>query len=565
MVCINSQRSLCIKSFTKNTSMNYRKSIPTIVFSFLPVIIYLVYTVSNSASLFFADDFHLLKTVLWIQDVDGIFEKLAVLMKQHNEHRILFPRLLTLLDYKLEGAINWSILILIGNLLWIANIWFFWEGFKSFKIPSWMFVAIPFIFLQPQYTDNVTWSISILQQSVIVFWFSLLTYLCSKSKFSWALLVAVIATFTHGNGIFSFFIGIIIAISERKWRTTIIWAGTWIIVGVIYFWKFQKGQAADFGQSLADPVRLVMAFFAFFGSVIKIRTENTNYAVLLGAILVLVLAVYLIPRLKSVFTKSADGLTSFDKMLLGNVLFLGITAALICVSRSWGGVGNVLAPRYQHYSPYLICWVYIVVLSYLGIRNRKIVAALSIGVAVTFNALSYFTYNEEVQLRKNWLVADESNWINHSIMLNYVKQFNDNIRETYDRVTNKGICEPQNQLPDASRFNSAGSKKVKLDFSRNVINDMDASGIYPHQQQRIANNDLRGVTFIYLSMGSGLGYWLPTRISHAGIKEFLESGKLSKAGFSIEFLTENFPAGVYKIGLLNNNKFLWTGEVMRID
>jgi len=544
--------------------LKYGKSIPVYIFIFLPIIIYLIYTVSNSVNFFFADDFHLLKTVLWIQDVDGIFEKLGILMKQHNEHRILLPRLLTLLDYKIEGAINWRTLILTGNLIWIANLWFFWKGFKSFKQPVWMFIGVPFIFLQPQYTDNVTWAISILQQSVIVFWFSLLAYLCSKNRYSWALLVAVIATFTHGNGIFSFVIGIILASMDRRWRTVLTWAGVLVIVAIIYFWGFEKGQSADFGKSLSDPVRLMMAFFGFFGSVTTIRIQNVNFAVLLGAVLITILGIYLIPKLKSSVFKPYNKLSAFDKMLLGNVLFLGITGALVCVSRSWGGVGNVLAPRYQHYAPYVICWVYIVILSYLNLPAKKIAAGLFILFAVMFNALSYFNYNHEIQLRRNWLIADESNWINHGKMLNYAASFNSNIKDTYQRIVKEGICSSENNFPDISIADSSVHLPLRLTFFYTVGNDVDASGIYPRQYQHIVNKELKGPTYLYLKPEKGLGYWLPTRIAHAGIMDFIRSGEPSHQGFEAEFMTENFPPATYKIGLLNNNKFSWTSQTIDI-
>jgi hypothetical protein len=537
------------------------KSIPAYIFIFLPIVIYLVYSSSNSVNYFFADDFHLLKTVLWIQDVDGLFEKLGILMKQHNEHRILFPRLLTLADYKIEGAINWRTLVMIGNLLWVGNLWFFWKGFKSFNLPGWMFIAVPFLFLQPQYTDNVIWAISILQQSVIIFWFSLLTYLCSRNRFSWALLVAVIATFTHGNGIFSFLIGIILAMVDRRWRTAAIWAGVWIVVGLIYFWGYEKGQSADFGRSLSDPLRLIMSFFGFFGAVTTIRMRNVGYAVLLGAILVTILAIYLLPKLRPVL-KSGDHLTVFDKMLLGNVLFLGITGALVCVSRSWGGIESVLAPRYLHYSPYVICWVYIVLLSFLNLPVKKMAAGLFILFGVTFNALSYFHYNQDIQFQKNWLIVDESNWIHHGKMLNYAATFNVNIRETYHRVIREGICSSENHFPAISQTDALPEVALNLSFFHHITNDMDASGVYPRRFQHIVNNTVEGKTYLFLQPATGQGYWLPTRIPHSGIMEFFRSGRLSKAGFEAEFRTENLPAATYRIGMLNDNKFSWTSQTL---
>lgn len=544
--------------------IKYGRPIPVIIAIFLPILLYLIYAISNSSPLFFADDFQLLNTVLWVQEVDGFWEKLAILMNQHNEHRILLPRLLTLLDYKIEGAINWKTLIVIGNLIWIGNLWFFWEGFRHFKWPVWMFIAIPFIFLQPQYIDNVTWSISILQQSVIIFWFSLLTYLCSKNRYNWAILVAIIATFTHGNGIFSFIIGIILALLDRNRRMALIWAAVWLIVIVIYFWNFVKGQNADFGKSFSDPVRLISSFFAFFGSLTRIRTSNVNAAVLLGAVLALILAVYLIPKLNTLRVKRMSLLSGFDKMLLGNILFLGITGTLVSVSRSWAGIETVLAPRYQHYAPYVLCWVYIVILSFLNTRSRNVVAGFFIVFAVLFNALSYFTYNSDIQYRKNWRVADESNWINHNIMLDYVGSLNRNIEETYQEVVAAGICKMNDNFRGIAQPDSAKAMPFDLNFSQETIRNEDASGSYQYRTQIIENDKLKGNTFIYLKSGDGVGYWLPTRRQHSGIMEFFKTGKLSKPGFKADFLTENFSAGIYRIGLYNDNKFTWTTQTLRL-
>ncbi|WP_143016925.1 hypothetical protein [Dyadobacter soli] len=467
--------------------------------------------------------------------------------------------MLTLLDYQIEGTINWRTLVLLGSVVWAANLWFFWQGFKHFRLPAWMFIAVPLIFLQPQYADNTTWSISILQQSVIIFWFSLLSYLCAQQKYTWALVVAIAATFTHGNGFFSFLIIILLAISDRKWKTVAVCAGIWAAVGLVYFWDFRTGQNADFGKSLSDPARLVMSFFAFFGSVTKIRTQNAYYAVSLGFLLATVLGVYIIPKLKVLFYKTGYQLSAFDKMLLGNILFLGITGSLIAISRSWLGIDGILAPRYQHYSPYLICWAYVVLLSFFNLRYRKIAAAVVTVGAVAFNALSYFTYHEQVQLRKDGLIADESNWINHRTMIQYARSFNDNIKGVYLEAVATGICTVEDQFSNIVIADSPETD-ANLRFGEATSYIIDTDGSYSQRFQSISNNHLTGTTYLFLQSGQQKGYWVPTRILHSGIREFLSSGRLRKPGFHAEFLTENLPPADYRIGILNDGQFSWSSQ-----
>jgi hypothetical protein len=514
--------------------------------------------------LFFADDFHLLKTVVWMHDTDSLSEKFQLLIQQHNEHRIVLPRLLTYLDYKLEGHISWPTLVVAGNLLWIAVLWFFWKAFKTLNVPFWMFIPIPWIFLQPQYSDNVTWSISILQQSVIVFWFGLFCFLCAKRMYGQALIVAIMATFTHGNGIFSFLIGITFLSLDRNWKGALTWLGVLILVGCVYFWGFEKGQNADFQKSLSDPVRLMAAFFAFFGALTKVQFTSVLFPVICGAIFVLILGTFLIPKLIACFTKNRV-LSFFEKLLLGNVIFVGITAALICVSRSWGGIDTVMAPRYMHYAPFVACWVYLVLILTASEKLRNIVASAFILMAVIFNGLCYFVYNEEIVYRKNGLTADAENWNTHQIFLNYASSFNQNIKEPYTDAVKEGICATLPSVLGINGTQAPADSNAWVTVEKGVLTEQDASGSYQRDYFRIANERLTGTSYLYLQNNlDQKGYWLATRLSNVGIRRLITSLEIYKPGFTAEFLTENVPAGDYRIGILNDNKFGWTGRVVAI-
>jgi hypothetical protein len=539
------------------------KSIISFTVILLPCFVYLIYSFLNSGTLFRADDFHLLKTVVWMQDANGPVEKFKLLIQQHNEHRIIIPRLLTYLDYVIEGAINWRTLILIGNLLWVSTLWFLWKAFQSRNLPVWMFIPLPYILLQPQYYDNVNWAISILQQSVIVFWFGLLCFLLSRNKTSWTILVAIMATFTHGNGIFSFLIGIIFCVIHRDWKSGLRWFAALLIIGVIYFWGFEKGQNADIQNSLSNPGRLVMAFLAFFGSVTTIQFTTPIYAVICGGVLVLVLAVYIIPKIVSHFNGGAK-LVFFDKILLGNLLFLGITAALVSVSRSWSGVESILTPRYQHYSPYVICWAYLTILVSATGSARKFIAILALGAALLFNALSYFVYNQEVIFRKNWLVADTNNWRDHAVLLNDAKSFNDNIREPYNESLARGICRMEPYLLAPDTMKATVDTTIDLSSSKTDVIEKGVKGPIVIELLEISNRELTGPTFLYLKTPGQKGYWLPTKISRSSFWELLGHGQTTKPGFSVNFFTENLSPGDYSVYVFNKNRFTRTGKTVRI-
>ncbi|NIJ51953.1 hypothetical protein [Dyadobacter arcticus] len=537
----------------------------SVLFILLPICFYLAYSWHYSVPIFFSDDFHLLKTVLWVQDESDLPGKFQLFTQQHNEHRIVVPRLITYAVYLIAGHISWPFLILLGNAMWCSVLWFLWKGFRSHNLALWLFIPVPLIFLQPQYYDNVTWSISILQQSVIVFWYVLLSYLCAKGRYAPALIVCVIATFTHGNGIFSFLIGILFLLNDRQWRRAGIWGLVWIAIGVLYFMNFNKGQNADFGRSLSDPGRLIASFFAFFGSISKVYFANSMMAVLIGAICFLTLAIYILIRFFQA-QKSRLPLPWFDKMLAGIIIFLGITAALVSISRSWGGIETIIAPRYQHYSPFIICLVYIVMVSLCAQKFRKALGITGIVVALGFNLLSYFSYTEELIYRRNWLLADDANWVNHQNFLNYSAPFNQNINATYKKAVNDGICVSSDRF-SALMKDSSRTENIGLTYVSVKKEESDASSSYLKNYGTLSNDQIpEGNVFIYLKSGDiSKGYWLPCKYSRNSVAQLLSTGEWFKKGFKLEFLTENMAPGKYRVGMLKNNVFTWTQKVITIE
>jgi hypothetical protein len=529
----------------------------------IPILIFLGYAYSQSGSMFREDDFHLLKTIVWMQDVDDVAQKFKLLIQQHNEHRIILPRLITWLDYTIQGSIHWKVLILIANILWVCVLWFFWKAFRSANAEIWAFIPVPFLLLHPQYFDNINWAISILQQSDIIFWYGLLVLLLTKKKWPWAMLVAVVATFTHGNGIFAFLLGILFCCLERNWSKALQWTLLLITVAIVYFWGFEKGQAADFYASLSDPARLLMSFPAFFGAISMLFSRNLSFSVALGLIYISVLAIYLIPKITQEITKRRK-LSFFDKLLLGNVIFLGITAALVAVSRSWGGLDSVVVPRYQHYSSFVTCWVYLTVLVMLKGRVKYAFAVTVLVGAIGFNFLSYFSYHQEVVFRKNWGLAEAENWRNHRVFVSNAKSFNDNIRDTYARSVQLGICtDVPSFLTDVSEVSDT-FKPIQLEVTTPRIHDGGATGRLAYEYARISNSDLSGNSFLCLKMEGQKPYWLPTLKSREGLRYLLTKFRLTKPGFSINFSKETLSPGIYTIGVLNDGSLTWTDQTLLV-
>lgn len=532
----------------------------------LPVCAYLYYAWYYSVPVFFADDFHLLEAVVWIQDAPDPVAKLQMLLQQHNEHRIVVPRLVTYLTYLLLGYINWPLLILFGNAVWASVLWFFWKWMRSSGLNAWLFLPLPLIFLQPQYHDNVTWAISILQQSAIVFWFVLLSYFCAKYRFGWALVVCVLATFTHGSGIFSFLIGIAFPAAARHWRITAIWILTGISTALLYFHDFHTGQNADMARSFSEPVRLVVSFWAFFGSWTRIYFHDYAAPIfsglLLWGVILLCLAFKWAPRYGREIT-----FTWHDRMIACLVLFLGLTGALVTVSRSWMGLESVLAPRYQQYSALTVCLCYLLVIWLVPKWYQTVTGAVSLILALFFNLFSYFNYSEEIVFKRNWLIADDTNWYCHRTFLNQAPAVNDNMRQMYTTAVERGICRTRNRLGCTAPVPSAAAFHVRLRYALHERAGQDASKVYQNTYLTIAEDTFRATElFLCLSADNGRSvYWLPTHKARNSLTEFLTTGRLYRPGFTVECLAGNIPAGKYQVSLFGDGVFAATDLLINLE
>ncbi len=535
-------------------------------FILLPILLLISTVYYFSEDLFFADDFHLLKTIVWSQETDAYAEKFVLFTQQHNEHRIVVPRLITWLDYQLQGHIDWPVLMLLGNLVWCGILYFLWTAFRSLKYPFWYFLPIPWLLFQPAYYDNYTWTISVLQQSVIVFLLTWLVHAFVKRRVGLAMFIVLLGTFTHGNGIFGFGIGLVFLVLYREWRWLILWLALAAVVAAVYFYGFQKGQNADFLQSLSNPGRLIAYFLAFFGAITQIVVLADWPSVIWGGVLVLsiggAICIWLYLNWDRIATTGY-----FERMLLGNFLFLAVTALLVSVSRSWGAQDLFMPPRYAHYSPYLTSWFYLLSLSVLY-KNSGLIRAWAgtwTAGAVVVCAMSYFHYLPNVANRRDWLIADAANWHTHSTFVQYPPSFNRNIKEVYRSAVQRGICRSEPVLP-STLGKARVDTSISLNFRSTEMVTQEVERTIRESMLSISCRGYGGPTpLLAMVPEQGAPVWLPFMRPRNAYRAMLLGKGLFGPEMEAQALLENLPAGRYRLALFTPDKVTYTRYRIVID
>lgn len=530
----------------------------------IPVICYLSYGYSYSGPIFWGDDFDLLETVTRVPEANSFSEKLFLWFKQQNEHRVVFPRLITYLDYQLEGFINWRSLILFANLVWVGILYFFWSAFRSMNLPLWMFIPVSWLLFQPQYYENMIWATSILQQSNVVFWLSFTVFLYAKGYPKAALLPALVATFSHGSGLSSFIVILFLILTERKWHLLPYWIASTLAVVLLYFFRLEKGQSANFSESISNIKQLILSFFAFSGSMTRVVIENPLWAAAAGFLMMLILSAYLLPKFLAAFKPNKPEFSFFTIILIGNIAFFAISAALVSISRSWAGLESIMPPRYQHYTVFLAGWTYLVILKSLSpTKIKRVAALLTIAFALLFNLLSYVVYSPSVIFRQNYLIADETNYLNHQRFLQYHWTFNRNINNTYKSALDKGVVRMKKQLPDIVPDQYPTDTSAQLLFS---VTPKSAEAGSSEEEILWIEGHLDGgrSVFLYFMPEEGDGYWIPLRGSRPAFRDLILKGITRGKTYRSELDYANLPEGDYRVGILHKDDFSWTPGTLDI-
>ncbi|GAB4038026.1 hypothetical protein GCM10028809_55020 [Spirosoma gilvum] len=313
----------------------------------IPVAIYYVTIYQNAYNFPYEDDLNSALSFIADYHFGGLsfWGKLKLIFSQYNEHRIVFDRLIFLLDYALFGQLNFRHLILIGNLAPLLIGYLFMKVvFRGLPLNQKLLYLLPVAYslFSFQYWELSTWSMAALQNLYVIPFAMFSLYSLSrlgKGAFTAACLGAVLATYTSGNGLFTFVAGMGVLLLMKSYQRL----GLWVLVAAItigcYFIGYiRPPYHPDIADSLFNHTgRAINYFFTLIGSMIG--PGRAKMALVFG---VLSLSV----------TLGLLGYLWYQKKLidhlplLGWIAFLYLTCLSLMASRSGMGVEQAFTPRY---------------------------------------------------------------------------------------------------------------------------------------------------------------------------------------------------------------------------
>lgn len=266
-----------------------RDRLMVLMLSVLAILVYVAALVRHTENWPFADDYPATLGFLvdW-QEASSWRERLTLLFRPHNEHRLVFNHLIELADLKAFGQIHFGHMVAIGNLCWaLALITLMRAGRKAHL--SWLEMT-PAILLACalSHHDLMIWAMASLQQYGQILFCLLAVWAASQGHFGWSLLAASAAAGAGGGG-FAVFPALALCWATRghwlKAALTLLLMGVWLFLHTTQMPLGSQGTGRLL-TLLTHPIEALGYTLCFMGSVGK----STQVSILLGALLLLCLA-----------------------------------------------------------------------------------------------------------------------------------------------------------------------------------------------------------------------------------------------------------------------------------
>lgn len=348
-----------------NTVLTFALIIP---FFFYISVIYLF-----SANVPFSDDYDaVLKFIEQFTEFSSFGERIQLLFAQHNEHRIVFSRIVILLQQFLLGHINFRILVFTGNLGWLLTIIVLCLRMrKDYKFSLFAILPIIYLLLSFSHMENMFFPMASISNYWVIFYLvAFLWFLVEKKDVPFTVLFAL-GLFTSGNGIIMYILGNVYLILRKEIRSFVFF---FVISGIlifIYFWDYHSPAYHPSAKvALENPYILIQYLFQFIGNIFIIP----QIAIAAGILIFACLTIFILH----------NNFLPKDDFLVLLAIYSIINALVTAVTRGGFGLEQGIPSRYTMYSALALTTVYLIGLRSVEDRLHIRYITFSTLVSVSF-------------------------------------------------------------------------------------------------------------------------------------------------------------------------------------
>lgn len=321
-------------------------------------------------------------------------DQLQLLVQQHNEHRIVFARLITSIDLKIFGHINFIHLIWIGNLGWFLAILGVWHFSRNYGVKAVEFGPAAILLLSFSHFDIMTWAMTSLSQYWQVCFGIFAIGLMVNSQFISAQICYIAALFSSGGGIALAPVFASFYFLQKRWREFWINISLSAILVLTYFFllPYSRPPSGKILDALLHPQILAGYFLGFIGGMGNNLNLGISSILICGAILL------------ALFLAKCKYMYKSIPFLWWLIIYVFITAILAALNRSQLGIASSGDSRYTEYSLLVGASLYLAFLIAATKSSRKKIMWL--GFVLSIGIYTYWFEQSKQPLidRNYWLM-----------------------------------------------------------------------------------------------------------------------------------------------------------------
>lgn len=370
-------------------------------------------------------DDHVFKaTILNYAHADSFGAKIYELYRQHNEHRVALTRLVALMDFGLFGTLSYKHLMLFGNLALLVIGWLLVRFFKATVAPVWYALPVVSLWFSLAFWENAFWGMAAIQNLWVVAFAMLAFWFVGQQdrQWGWAILFAFFATFTSGNGLGVWPIGLGIFLVQRQWKRSIWWLLASVFSFVLYFYDYQTPPPQNISIVAVGFGDWLRAFILFSGSLMEgVSIGNDPYQMPLWVgRLNLFVSICLLLYLVRSYWKRHFELSPNDYFYLGSTLFVLATAVVVVYGRVGDNEYAVLTSRYKVYSALLLSLnvAYLTLLVSERFFRETLHVTFLVAAAFVYICNQHYHLYETIMFRKFLITSSLNNELHLAPKLN---------------------------------------------------------------------------------------------------------------------------------------------------
>ncbi|MFN3664506.1 MAG: hypothetical protein ACK4S0_00020 [Sediminibacterium sp.] len=547
-------------------------------FSFIvPFIVFCIFLGHFAVNVPQGDDFELVLHFLTKYQHEGsLFKKLSLMGAQFVEHRLLYTRLIVLIQYWLSGGVSFYLIIFMGNLSLVGIFIVAQRQLYFLKHSACYLLPVSLLLFQPCYSyDGVLWPAATLAYNSVSF-FAILTIHWITSQrflhFCLAFISAFFCTYTFGNGILILGIAAVLLAFQKRWKELLVWAVFTIVVVAVYFYEYETIATRN------KPFYNLTHYFdyscvnlmVFMGGALnwselwpKDLSVSDYPSIIMGALVLTVFIYLAVTVLKNTLIKTTSAGTTdasslrFQYFLLGSLSFFVLTGLLLCLSRVDKDMILMHINRYRVHSVVAVLLTYLYFVPFL--RKKRLYICLFLGGTLGFWLLSYFHFYAVFSEYQRTYKAAQHNWAMNEEWFIY--------RDTsyWEEASKLAMHKAKTTLNyhlKVSPFSEVSETNEVIPNVKIVIsNKTDEIHIAGFDNSIHLQKPENNVYIAFKHTGLSKTYLLPAAYSRRSLRLVLLGNAYYYPEFNCKITYRNFPKARYQIGIAyqkeNNLEIKW--------